>query len=103
MCPFLKPGKLREISDNDFPPLYPECAHGVSMVLENIPENMNRDMLSFLVGSVSGLDEGSFTLEIIWETKKAVVTLNNPTGRNKLCLQYTCLHETHLVATGEET
>ena len=81
-----------------------ESAHGAAIVLENIPENMNIDMLSMLVETVSGLDEGSFNLEIIWETKKAVVTLNDPTGREKKHLVYTTpvsyLNDiSHLVAT----
>ncbi|XP_040897571.1 protein mono-ADP-ribosyltransferase PARP14-like isoform X2 [Toxotes jaculatrix] len=50
----------------------------VAVLLENVSDNMCRDLLSMLVENISGLDDGSFSLEIIWESNRAVVTFNKP-------------------------
>ncbi|XP_045074588.1 protein mono-ADP-ribosyltransferase PARP14-like [Coregonus clupeaformis] len=39
---------------------------------------MPREMLSLLVETISGLEEDNFSLEVISETNRAVVTFNNP-------------------------
>uniref|UniRef100_A0A4W6DZF5 Poly [ADP-ribose] polymerase n=1 Tax=Lates calcarifer TaxID=8187 RepID=A0A4W6DZF5_LATCA len=44
---------------------------------------MCRDLLVMLVENVSGLDESGFSLEIIWETNRAVVTFNKPADAEK--------------------
>ncbi|XP_078027150.1 protein mono-ADP-ribosyltransferase PARP14-like isoform X4 [Epinephelus lanceolatus] len=53
-------------------------AQSVSVVLDNVSDNMSRDLLCMLVENVSGLDESGYSLEIIWETNRAVVTFNKP-------------------------
>uniref|UniRef100_A0AAZ3PE84 Macro domain-containing protein n=1 Tax=Oncorhynchus tshawytscha TaxID=74940 RepID=A0AAZ3PE84_ONCTS len=49
-----------------------------AVVLERVPENMSRDLLLLLVETISGLEEDNFSLEVISETNRAVVTFNNP-------------------------
>ncbi|XP_071220297.1 protein mono-ADP-ribosyltransferase PARP14 isoform X1 [Salvelinus alpinus] len=39
---------------------------------------MSRDLLLLLVETISGLEEDNFSLEVISETNRAVVTFNNP-------------------------
>ncbi|KAL7391183.1 hypothetical protein ABVT39_005598 [Epinephelus coioides] len=53
-------------------------AQSVSVVLDNVSDNMSRDLLCMLVENVSGLDESGYSLEIIWETNRAVITFNKP-------------------------
>ncbi|XP_026198204.1 protein mono-ADP-ribosyltransferase PARP14-like isoform X2 [Anabas testudineus] len=55
-----------------------ESSQSVAVVLENVTDNMSREILSILVENISGLDDNSFSLEIIWESDSAVVTFNNP-------------------------
>ncbi|XP_055792513.1 protein mono-ADP-ribosyltransferase PARP14-like [Salvelinus fontinalis] len=49
-----------------------------AVVLERVPESMSRDLLLLLVETLSGLEEDNFSLEVISETNRAVVTFNNP-------------------------
>eukprot|EP00063_Salmo_salar_P009128 XP_013983963.1 PREDICTED: poly [ADP-ribose] polymerase 14-like isoform X3 [Salmo salar] len=49
-----------------------------AVVLERVPESMPRDLLLLLVETISGLEEDNFSLEVISETNRAVVTFNNP-------------------------
>ncbi|CAB1332823.1 unnamed protein product, partial [Coregonus sp. 'balchen'] len=49
-----------------------------AVVLQRVPETMPREMLSLLVETISGLEEDNFSLEVISETNRAVVTFNNP-------------------------
>ena len=51
-----------------------------AVVLERVPESMSRDLLLLLVETISGLEEDNFSLEVISETNRAVVTFNNPKG-----------------------
>lgn len=51
------------------------------MVLDNVVERMTRDLLSMLVENVSGLDEGNYSLEVIQESSRAVITFNSPAGK----------------------
>lgn len=51
-----------------------------AVVLERVPESMPRDLLLLLVETISGLEEDNFSLEVISETNRAVVTFNNPKG-----------------------
>ncbi|CAB1332829.1 unnamed protein product [Coregonus sp. 'balchen'] len=55
-----------------------ECPQSSAVVLQRVPESMSRDMLLLLVETISGLEEDNFSLEVISETKTAVVTFNNP-------------------------
>uniref|UniRef100_A0A673X7X1 Poly [ADP-ribose] polymerase n=1 Tax=Salmo trutta TaxID=8032 RepID=A0A673X7X1_SALTR len=48
-----------------------------AVVLERVPESMSRDLLTLLVETISGLEEDNFSLELISETNRAVVTFNN--------------------------
>uniref|UniRef100_UPI003AAA2BFC protein mono-ADP-ribosyltransferase PARP14-like n=1 Tax=Centroberyx gerrardi TaxID=166262 RepID=UPI003AAA2BFC len=56
-----------------------QAVQSLSVVLDNVSDSMSRDLLSMLVENVSGLDESGYSLEIIWEANRAVVTFNNPT------------------------
>lgn len=55
-------------------------------MLENVPDDMSRDVLMMLLENISGSDENSYSLEIIWEFNRAVVTFNKPEGD---CSQHT--------------
>ncbi|KAJ7996602.1 hypothetical protein DPEC_G00238760 [Dallia pectoralis] len=59
-----------------------------AVVLERLPELMSKEMLTLLVENISNLEENNYTLEIISETKTAVLTFNNPNGKallNVIC------------------
>ncbi|RVE68799.1 hypothetical protein OJAV_G00095040 [Oryzias javanicus] len=45
-----------------------------AVVLENISDNLSRDLLLLMVETISGVNENNFSLEIIWESHAAVVT-----------------------------
>ncbi|KAI3372981.1 hypothetical protein L3Q82_023426 [Scortum barcoo] len=57
-----------------------ESVQSVAVVLDNVNDNMSKDLLAMMVENVSGLDESDFSLEIIWETSRAVVKFTSPTG-----------------------
>lgn len=50
-----------------------------AVVLENLPENTNKDYVMLLVESVCG-DSEEYSLELIPESNTAVVTFNDPNG-----------------------
>ncbi|KAM4575865.1 protein mono-ADP-ribosyltransferase PARP14-like [Odontesthes bonariensis] len=52
-------------------------------VLEKVSDAMSRDLLLMLVENISGLDENDFSLEIIWESNRAVVIFNDPADVDK--------------------
>ncbi|XP_045890992.1 protein mono-ADP-ribosyltransferase PARP14-like [Micropterus dolomieu] len=54
----------------------------VAVVLENV-DSMSRDLLSMLVENISGLEDSAYSLEIIWETNRAVITFNSPADVEK--------------------
>uniref|UniRef100_A0A3Q3SM17 Poly [ADP-ribose] polymerase n=1 Tax=Mastacembelus armatus TaxID=205130 RepID=A0A3Q3SM17_9TELE len=56
----------------------PESIQSAAVVLGNLQENMSRDLLLMLVENVSGVEESDYSLEIIWESNRAVVTFNKP-------------------------
>uniref|UniRef100_A0A8C6L327 Uncharacterized protein n=1 Tax=Nothobranchius furzeri TaxID=105023 RepID=A0A8C6L327_NOTFU len=60
-----------------------KSTHRPAVVLENVSENLTRDLLLMLVENISKLDEHNFSLEIIWESKMAVVIFNNPAGQSQ--------------------
>ncbi|KAM6944682.1 protein mono-ADP-ribosyltransferase PARP14-like [Lycodopsis pacificus] len=60
-----------------------ECVQSVAVVLDNVTDDMPRDLLSMLVENVSGLDDNCFSLEIIWESNRAVITFNQPADVEK--------------------
>ncbi|XP_067429769.1 protein mono-ADP-ribosyltransferase PARP14-like isoform X1 [Thunnus thynnus] len=60
-----------------------ESVQSVAVVLDNVSDKMSRDLLSMLVENISGLDESSYSLEIIWETNQAVVTFSSPADVEK--------------------
>lgn len=62
-------------------PSEPEAVQSLAVVLDNVGEHMTRDLLSMLVENVSGLDESSYSLEIIQESSRAVITFNSPAGK----------------------
>ncbi|TDH12644.1 hypothetical protein EPR50_G00049200 [Perca flavescens] len=60
-----------------------ESVQSVAVVLDNVSDSMSTDILSMLVENISGLDESCYSLEIIWETNRAVVTFTNPADVEK--------------------
>ncbi|KAK2901584.1 protein mono-ADP-ribosyltransferase PARP14-like isoform X1 [Channa argus] len=54
-----------------------ESVQRLAAVLEHVPDNMSGDVLCMLVENMSGLDESDYTLEMIPESKVAVITFNN--------------------------
>lgn len=59
----------------------PESDQNVSVMLENVPDNMSSELLSLLVEDVSELEDSSYSLELMSESRGAVVTFRNPAGR----------------------
>ncbi|XP_074526876.1 protein mono-ADP-ribosyltransferase PARP14-like [Halichoeres trimaculatus] len=60
-----------------------EPAQSLSVVLDNVVDTMSRDLLLMLVENVSGLDERHYSLEIITESDRAVVTFQSSAGVEK--------------------
>ncbi|XP_056232020.1 protein mono-ADP-ribosyltransferase PARP14-like [Seriola aureovittata] len=60
-----------------------ESVQSSAVVLENVSDNMCRDLLMMLVENVSGSDESGFSLEIIWESNRAVVAFTKPEDAEK--------------------
>uniref|UniRef100_A0A3B5B177 Poly [ADP-ribose] polymerase n=1 Tax=Stegastes partitus TaxID=144197 RepID=A0A3B5B177_9TELE len=56
----------------------PSDRRSAAVVLENVPDRMSRDLLSMLVENVSGLDDSSYSLEVILESSRAVVSFSSP-------------------------
>ncbi|KAF5893659.1 poly [ADP-ribose] polymerase 14-like isoform X1, partial [Clarias magur] len=57
-----------------------------AVVLENLPENTNKDYLMLLVESVCG-DSEDYSLEFIPESNTAVVTFNDPNAVEKFLME----------------
>nr|XP_046242508.1 protein mono-ADP-ribosyltransferase PARP14-like isoform X2 [Scatophagus argus] len=55
----------------------------VAVVLDNIMDDMSVDLLSMMVENILGLDDSGYSLEIIWEANRAVITFNNPADVEK--------------------
>ncbi|XP_026198211.1 protein mono-ADP-ribosyltransferase PARP14-like [Anabas testudineus] len=68
---------ISESSANDNIP-DSDSIQSVPVLLENVPDDMSRDVLMMLLENISGSDENSYSLEIIWEFNRAVVTFNKP-------------------------
>uniref|UniRef100_A0A671M0P1 Poly [ADP-ribose] polymerase n=2 Tax=Sinocyclocheilus anshuiensis TaxID=1608454 RepID=A0A671M0P1_9TELE len=49
-----------------------------AVVLENLPDDVKQDVLSLLVENISSLPENDYSMELIPELRKAVVTFKNP-------------------------
>lgn len=60
-----------------------ESVQGLAVLLDNVAEDMSRDLLSMLVENISSLDESSYSLEIIWEINRAVITFDSPAGKKE--------------------
>ncbi|XP_041643514.1 protein mono-ADP-ribosyltransferase PARP14-like [Cheilinus undulatus] len=60
-----------------------ESIESISVVLDNVRDNMPRDLLLMLVENISGLDDSSYSLEVIYESNSAVVTFNSPADVEK--------------------
>ncbi|TMS03766.1 Poly [ADP-ribose] polymerase 14 [Larimichthys crocea] len=60
-----------------------ESVQGLAVLLDNVAEDMSRDLLSMLVENISSLDESSYSLEIIWEINRAVITFDSPADVEK--------------------
>ncbi|XP_050959573.1 protein mono-ADP-ribosyltransferase PARP14-like [Labeo rohita] len=52
-----------------------------AVVLENLPDNFKQEVLILLVENISSLSEYDFSMELIPEIRKAVVTFKNPSGK----------------------
>ncbi|XP_016383980.1 poly [ADP-ribose] polymerase 14-like [Sinocyclocheilus rhinocerous] len=53
------------------------------VVLENLPDDFNQDVLTLLVENIGSLSENDFSMELIPELRKAVVTFKNPSAAGK--------------------
>ncbi|KAM7415528.1 hypothetical protein PAMA_017845 [Pampus argenteus] len=60
-----------------------ESVQSHAVVLDNVSDEMPRDLLLMLVENISGLEETSYSLEIICETNQAVVIFNSPADMEK--------------------
>lgn len=56
-----------------------------AVVLENVPEDINQEYLSLLVGSIGNHSEDEYSLELIPESSTAVSTFNDPSGMSLTC------------------
>ncbi|XP_041947801.1 protein mono-ADP-ribosyltransferase PARP14-like isoform X3 [Alosa sapidissima] len=54
-----------------------------AVVVENIPEDMTRDILGLIVENITGVSEDEYTMELIYESQLAVVTFTNPDNVKK--------------------
>ncbi|KTF83270.1 hypothetical protein cypCar_00029798 [Cyprinus carpio] len=63
-----------------------------AVVLENLPDDIKQDVLSLLVENISSLSENDFSIELIPELSKAVVTFINPIAAEKF-LENSRTHE----------
>ncbi|ROL54453.1 Poly [ADP-ribose] polymerase 14 [Anabarilius grahami] len=54
-----------------------------AVVLENLPDDVKQDVLTLLVENITSLSENDFTIELILELRKAVVTFKNPNDAEK--------------------
>ncbi|KAF4108229.1 protein mono-ADP-ribosyltransferase PARP14-like [Onychostoma macrolepis] len=54
-----------------------------AVVLENLPDDVNQDVLTLLVENISSLSENDFSMELIPELRKSVVTFKNPSAAEK--------------------
>ncbi|CAM4730208.1 unnamed protein product [Leuciscus chuanchicus] len=54
-----------------------------AVVLENLPDEIKQDVLTLLVENITSLSENDFTMELIPELRKAVVTFKNPSDAVK--------------------
>ncbi|KAF3853284.1 hypothetical protein F7725_013972 [Dissostichus mawsoni] len=61
-----------------------------AVVLDNVSDRLSRDLLSMLVENISGLDESCYSLEIIWESSRAVITFNKPPDVEKFLTGSQC-------------
>ncbi|XP_078538540.1 protein mono-ADP-ribosyltransferase PARP14-like isoform X2 [Lissotriton helveticus] len=79
-------------------PPTPPSSSSSSVVLENVPETMNREMLTMLVENTSGLDGKDFKLEHISERNVAVVTFR--TSESAMGFMQTCTHSARVKSHG---
>ncbi|XP_067290157.1 protein mono-ADP-ribosyltransferase PARP14-like [Pseudorasbora parva] len=63
-----------------------------AVVLENLPDDITQDVLTLLLENISSLSEKDFTIELISELRKAVVTFKNPSDAEKF-LEKSRTHE----------
>ncbi|XP_077098953.1 protein mono-ADP-ribosyltransferase PARP14-like [Siphateles boraxobius] len=54
-----------------------------AVVLEDLPDEFKQDVLTLLVENITSLSENEFTMELIPELRKAVVTFKNPSDAVK--------------------
>ncbi|XP_037403323.1 LOW QUALITY PROTEIN: protein mono-ADP-ribosyltransferase PARP14-like [Pygocentrus nattereri] len=64
-----------------------ECPKSSAVVLENVPQTFSREALLLLVENISGHSEKEFSLEIIRELGRAVVTFNDPNVSEKFLVE----------------
>lgn len=48
--------------------------------MENIADNMTRDLLGLIVENISGVGQEAYTMELIYDVCAAVVTFTNSDG-----------------------
>ncbi|XP_029295286.1 protein mono-ADP-ribosyltransferase PARP14-like isoform X2 [Cottoperca gobio] len=73
----------QEDGNNEVEKVKQESVQSVAVVLDNVSESTPRDLLSLLVENISGLEENSYSLEIIWESSRAVIIFSEPADVEK--------------------
>ena len=51
-----------------------------AVVVENIAEDMTRELLGLIVENITGISEDDYSMELIYESCVAVVTFTHPDG-----------------------
>ncbi|KTF86260.1 hypothetical protein cypCar_00043113, partial [Cyprinus carpio] len=87
-CEYQEP--IQSASQTDVDAKKPQETNAV--VLENLPEDVKQDVLTLLVENISRLPENDFSMELIPELRKAVVTFKNTNAAEKF-LQDSRTHE----------
>ncbi|XP_026129257.1 poly [ADP-ribose] polymerase 14-like isoform X2 [Carassius auratus] len=94
-----KPSDGEEQTDSTGPKTEQACGYqepnrseSSAVVLENLPDDVKQVVLTLLVENISGLSENDFSMELIPELRKAVVTFINPNAAENF-LQDSRTHE----------
>ncbi|XP_052423134.1 protein mono-ADP-ribosyltransferase PARP14 [Carassius gibelio] len=94
-----KPSDAEEQADSTGPKTEQACGYqepnrseSSAVVLENLPDDVKQVVLTLLVENISGLSVNDFSMELIPELRKAVVTFINPNAAEKF-LQDSKTHE----------
>ncbi|XP_026075337.1 poly [ADP-ribose] polymerase 14-like isoform X2 [Carassius auratus] len=78
-CGYQEPNQSAQQTDVDVK----KPTESSAVVLENLPDDIKHDLLTLLVEKISSLSENDFSIELIPEIRKAVVTFKNPSAAEK--------------------